>query len=182
MGGRAESVGFEALNNRTLAHRMLIAASSYYEDADILAESADSDGDGSIQLRILSLEIFLKCARLIEHGQRKTRKGGHDYSSIWSDLSPSTQTFVLQAASARAHTSLNAQSVVDVLKDLQCVFELARYPYELLADEAEPSIAKRGADWQAAGQPLDQADFRFHPEETMTLVHGLRLWVDGQLN
>ncbi len=182
MGGRAESVGVEAVNDKALAARMLGAAISYHDDAEFLKQSTESGGDGRIQLQILSIEIVLKCVRLLDVGVRNTRKGGHDYASIWAELSPTTQSFVLSAANERAQTTLDTRSVASILSDLQRVFELARYPYDLLANESEVAIFKRGREWEAVGSPLDKADFRFHPEEMMTLFHGLRTWAEDRLS
>jgi hypothetical protein len=181
VGGGAEFVGVEAVNNKELAKRMLLAADDYQSDAELLASFPESSFIGGPVLDVLALEILLKCARLIEQGQRKTSQGSHNYRQIWNELSSNTQQDILARAAARAPSTLSALSVDALLEDWRRDFELARYPYDILRDETEEAIARRSTAWANKSGPLDEADFRFHPEELMTLRHGLKLWIEEQL-
>lgn len=101
----------------------------------------------------------------LDSGQRKTEKGGHNYSGIWAELSDPAKSFILSEALARSHTSLATQPVEAVLDDLQRAFVLARYPYDILKNESETEIVKRGGDWEAAGAPLMKPISAFTPRK-----------------
>lgn len=168
------------MNNVELARRMLDCASDYQCDADILNQQIDSFGCGSTILGVISLEVMLKCVRLLDTGQRVLKQGGHDYARIWADISDPTQEAILKSAQERAPSALRDQSIEVFLREWQLVFEKDRYPFERLMDESEAAIAKRGAKWVEDGARLDEADIRYHPEELMCLTHGLRLWIETQ--
>lgn len=62
-----------------------------------------------------------------------------------------------------------------MLADWSHNFVALRYPYEKFLNDTAEAYLKRGDDWHAAGSPLETADFRFHPEELLGMLHALRV-------
>lgn len=138
------------------------------EDAQVLA----GRGDSAHLLSLLGFELLLKLVHEVSTGKKTSH--GHRYHLIFSDLPKATQTEILERAGNRIGSSALNTSAVDVLKEWGTNFISLRYPYERYEGVSEEEYRKLGSEWVEAGAPLEEASFRYFPEELFGMIDALR--------
>jgi hypothetical protein len=160
------------------ARRMLDEALERIHDGNLLRENINKESDADALLRILGLEILLKCALLITgRGQR----GSHDYPKLWNELPAEAQQQVIGAAKVRMAGHSDFSDIEKLLISYQFIFTKARYFYELYEEYPLDEQHKIGELWRAAGAPNDEADVVYFGEELTGLIHGLRSFIESKL-
>ena len=161
------------MNDRVL--RMFREAHGRLHDADILARSVDTYSDSQAILRILGLEILLKCA-LVLSGQ--TPKNSHNYRNLWLGLPGSVRQQVLEVAAARMPGIADLSNLEEKLDWWRFVFERARYHYEFYENYTLQEQTELGELWMALGAPDHEAVVQYFPSELHCLIEGLTAYVE----
>ncbi len=128
--------------------------------------------NGSHLFELLAFELLLKFV----HNTAVPESGlarGHRYHEIFAALPQELQVDLLRVAGERIGPS-DLRDHVPVLADWSHNFVALRYPYEKYLNDTAEAYLKRGDEWHAAGSQLETADFRFHPEELLGMLHALR--------
>jgi hypothetical protein len=147
--------------------RVFTEALARLHDADILANSLETQSDAPLLLRVLGFEVLLKCVVLLAGGTPRTN---HDYLDHWQMLPPSAQADVLRAAQDFAPARLDAKNVDAVLSACRRVVINDRY-YD-----------------RSAGEPQQRSLFGMrhkescpYPKELECLIYGLRVLIETRL-
>lgn len=160
---------------------MLREASQRLEDADLLSNASTTyKSDSAYLLRLLGLELLLKCIHELTLGEPPKRTGlgkGHSYAAIFMALPDEAQSRILQIAGERIGPSELSNNAVRVLEEWGKNFSALRYPYEKYELLSEQQYREQGERWMRAGAPLDEAVFRYYPEELFGFIHALRTFV-----
>lgn len=144
--------------------------------AAILHEGGD-DSDSAYLLRLLSFELLLKL--LIEEQTGTAPARHHRYAELFAALPPVVQEQFLTLAKERIGPSALNENALGVLEELGANFAALRYPFERYAGLDEEQYEELGRSWSSAGAPLEQATFRYHPEELFGLCHAARQLAGG---
>lgn len=127
------------------------------------------DSSSAYLLRLLGFELLLKLVYEQISGNPAPRH--HKYEEIFCALDQETQDSLLQLAGERIGPSGLTEDAVRVIKELGLNFIELRYPYEKYARMSSEEYAQLGSDWIASGAKLEDAIFRFHPEELLGLTY-----------
>lgn len=154
-------------------------------DADTLSDSTllSEQSDSPYLLRLLGLELLLKLVHeivLLEPGL------GHKYAELFNKLPSDLQERLLSLAGERVGPSALASKHVYVLQEWGKNFIALRYPWERYPDMSEEEYSRVGKTWVEKGAPLDEATFRYFPEELVGFLAALRIvaneLVEGSAN
>ncbi|MEL6370319.1 MAG: hypothetical protein AAFY84_11115 [Pseudomonadota bacterium] len=154
--------------------RMFDSAMDRIHDADILSTQIWVRTDAASLLKILGLEILLKCAVRFEDGNYRQ---GHKYAALWQTLSPSSRERVIAEAENRFTTHFSAQDVEAALPNWQKVFCKGRYEYE----EFENGALIVDLDHAIENKDPVEGAFSYFPNELQGLLFGLRIILEEQL-
>ncbi|MEX3982803.1 hypothetical protein AB4Y45_27905 [Paraburkholderia sp. EG287A] len=150
-------------------------ALSGLQDADAMSGLLDSDGmsDSHYLLRLLALELLLKCLCLASGCDAKKVRG-HNYDVLFQTLPEPTKEELLRLAKSRLGrpTGLTG-NLHSILGELSANFIDLRYPYEKYESLDERRYVELGDKWIAEGAPLEKATFRYHSEELFGLTYAL---------
>lgn len=150
-----------------LRRRLMLRESQRWgEAADALAK-AQAQSDAAYILRLLSFELLLKA--LVEEHAKVRAPMHHRYAEIFTLLPEFVREQLLEMAGERIGPSGLSNAPLVVLEELGRNFSGLRYPWERYEGLSVEQYAVLGPDWIAKGSPLEQAVFRYHPEE----LHGL---------
>jgi len=143
-------------------------------DADTLTEalSLSESTDSPYLLRLLGLELLLK---FVHESVLLTPARGHDYEKLFNRLPADLQSRLLSLAGERVGPSALASNHNLVLQEWGQNFIALRYPWERYEGMSEDDFSRVSAEWVANGAPLDDATFRYHPEELVGLLAALRV-------
>ena len=145
------------------------------EDAEVLdrAYRVDTRSDSAHLLQLLGLELLLKLVYEITLQRKSTHH--HAYEQIFEALPDHLQNKILKLVGERVGPSALSTNVAAVLKEWGKNFIALRYPYERYESFTEEQYAALGEQWIAKGAPIDEATFRYYPEELFGMLHALRL-------
>ncbi len=122
-------------------------------------------------LRLLGLELLLKCVFESVVG----RPGhGHEYQKLFDELPLAIQERLLSLAGERVGPSALAGNHLAILKEWGQNFIALRYPWERYANMSEEQYSKIADDWMERGAPIEEAEFRYHPEELVGILAAFR--------
>ena len=154
---------------------MLKEALQRLDDAEVLHQSIGftSRTDSVHLLKLLGFELLLKL--VYEVALNKKSNHGHDYKKIFEHLPQSLQSKLLTLASQRIGPSALTENSSSILKEWSANFIALRYPYERYESLTEEQYTELGEQWIAKGASLNDATFRFYPEELFGMLHALRL-------
>lgn len=143
-------------------------------DAETLSEAMalGERSDSPYLLRLLGLELLLKFvfeSVLHELGR------GHEYEKLFNELPSVLQARLLSLAGERIGPSALAENHESVLQEWGQNFIALRYPWERYAHLSEEQYSNVGNEWVAKGAPLEEATFRYHPQELVGFLAALRL-------
>ncbi len=138
------------------------------DDAKVLA----GRGDSAHLLSLLGLELLLKLIHEVTLERKTTHR--HKYESIFSDLPTEIQETILKIARTRIGPSVLNSDPLKVLEEWGKNFIGLRYPYEKYEGLTEAEYSRLGEKWVEAGGLLDEAQFRFYPEELFAMVEALK--------
>lgn len=145
------------------------------QDADLLSglSGVEETSNSDYLLRLLALELLLKCLCLVS-GCEEKKVHGHNYGVLFKMLPEPTRDELLRLATERlGGPSGLTGDLTQILADLSANFIDLRYPYEKYKDLDERRYIELGDEWIAAGAPLETATFRFHSEELLGLNYAL---------
>lgn len=143
------------------------------QDAETLSQAMalGERSDSAYLLQLLGLELLLKL--VFESALSKPGRG-HEYEKLFSELPRDLQARLLSLAGERVGPSALAEDHESVLKEWGQNFIGLRYPWERYATLSEEQYSTVGDAWVAKGAPLEEATFRYHPEELVGLLAALR--------
>ena len=156
--------------------RMFHEALHRVHDADILERLCDTRSDSAAILRILALEVLLKCTLLL-CGQEP--KNSHNYKNLWLGLPGHVRKKVLAVAVATMPGHADLANLEERLQWWQFVFERARYHYELYEKYTLKEQSELGDLWLELGAPDQEAVVQYFPLELQCLIAGLTAYVEG---
>lgn len=147
-------------------------AAQRLDDARQLSKSDASNpfSNSAHLLCLLALELLLK---LVYEAVLGRPRHGHDYNQIFSELPQETQARLLTLAEERIGQSALSINPDGVLNEWARNFIDLRYPYERYEGMTEAEYKRLADDWVQRGGPLDDAQFRFYPEELYGILHAL---------
>ena len=151
--------------------RMYFQVLSFYKASKALGALLDDFGESGPLLKILALEILMKCLFVIEYS--KLPNFGHDYSKLFSQLGDETQKTILGKAANRYGKHADLSEPARILGDLSSVFLNGRYSYELRKDHSDAEILEIGKEWMKAGAKPEHADFNYWPSEANALIFAM---------
>lgn len=158
--------------------RMFYEAQGRLHDADILAQSLDTQSDSQAIIRKLAFEVLLKCTLLV-CGQNA--KPTHNYKKLWHDLPGCVQKEVLAVAVQRMPGHADLSRLEELLGWYQFIFEKARYHYELYEGYTLAEQHDLGEHWASIGAPTEEAVVQYHPSELQCLITGLIVFIEKAL-
>lgn len=144
------------------------------KDAEILSQavSLGERTDSAYLLKLLGLELLLK----IVYESTLSKPGrGHEYEKLFGELPQNLQARLLALAGERAGPSALAANHELVLKEWGQNFVALRYPWERYATLSEEEYSTIGEAWVSKGAPLEEATFRYYPEEMVGFLSALCL-------
>lgn len=151
-------------------------------DAEVLHSASAVDApSGSVHLlRLLGLELLLKLVHeVVLHKKSKHR---HAYEEIFQALPPDLQSRLLKLTGERIGPSALSKDPISVLKEWGRNFIDQRYPYERYDSLTEEQYAALGKHWINSGASIENATFRYHPEELFGMLYALRLVAEEMAN
>lgn len=155
----------------TVRHKLMLQESEARRTAAELLRAAGDDSDSAYLLELLAFELLLK---VVVEQSTKSKVCGHHYNELFALLSQQEQSNILRLAGERIGPSALATNHDSVLTDLGGNFVKLRYPHEKYGHLTEQEYARVGPDWIAAGAKLEDAGFRYHPEELLGLICAFR--------
>ena len=162
-------------------------------DAELLFESdpqKDRRYDSDYLLKLLGLELLLKFILEIETTEN-SKNYSHYYDKLFVKLPQSAQTRFLDLCGKHIGPSELSTSHIKIFKELGENFIALRYPYERYKGKDERQYRALSDNWLSNGASLQEAAFRYHPEELTGLLyaaqvivneHALRLELDSVVN
>ena len=157
----------------TLMHREAIRR---LEDAEFLRNR----GDSAHLLSLLGLELLLKLVHEVVVGKKTSHR--HQYHLIFHDLPLETQKEILERAHDRIGPSALDTNTSVILKEWGNNFISLRYPYEKYEGLTEAEYHQKSEDWIQAGAPLEEATFRYFPEELFGIIEALKQMTNEMAN
>lgn len=149
-------------------------------DAELLAKSdpqKDRRYDSDYLLKLLGLELLLKFILEIET-MKNSRSYSHFYYKLFEDIPHATQTRFLDLCGKHIGPSELSTDHISVLKELGENFIALRYPYERYKGMDESEYITQSDNWLSNGANLQEAAFRFHPEELTGLLYAAQVIVN----
>lgn len=144
------------------------------EDAEKLegALGIGESTDSPYLLKLLGFELLLKL--IYEVKLKKEAAFGHRYQEGFKDLPVDLQDELLRLAGEWRGPSDLANNHEIVLEERGKNFIALRYPYEKYKGYTQEEYFEVGERWLANGAPLDEAEFRYHPNELYGFLQALR--------
>ena len=161
-----------------LVKLMYREASNRMADSSILAQSVNTRGDSAYLLNLLALEILLKCALLINE-EKLVR--GHKYSELFEMLPKDQRDRIVSVAAERLGPTVNYSDLDSKLNVFSSNFIKLRYPYESYKDLTEEEYFQLGDQWMERGAIVEEAEFKYYPEELYGLQYALSKEVEAWL-
>ena len=137
-------------------------------DAKVLSDR----GDSAHLLCLIGLELLLKLIHEVTLRRKTTH--GHKYELIFRDLPIEIQEEIIKRAGARIGPSALNSGALKILREWGKNFVNLRYPYEKYEGLTEKEYSALGEDWLKAGASLEEAHFRYFPEELFGMVDALK--------
>ena len=152
---------------------ILKEAEKRLRDAEVLeAAGGPGRGDSDYLLRLLALELLLKFHYEADTGKQPPKN--HKYGALFERLSPGHQSLLLEEAGNRIGPSDLSTRPMNVLEEWSLNFVLLRYPYEKYKGMTEQEFRGHSDHWLKEGTALEDADFRYYPEELYGFLHALQ--------
>jgi len=160
--------------NRLKLRLMHQEALKRLKDAETLSQAMPlgESTDSTYLLQLLGLELLLKI--VFESALGRLGRG-HEYEKLFDELPQNLQTRLLALAGERVGPSALAENHGLVLKEWGQNFIALRYPWERYAMLSEEQYSTLGDEWVIKGAPLEEATFRYHPEELVGFLAALRV-------
>lgn len=151
-------------------------------DAEVLhgASAIDAPSDSVHFLRLLGLELLLKLVHEVVLQEKSRHR--HAYEEIFQALPTHLQSRLLKLAGERIGPSTLSTDAISVLKEWGKNFVDLRYPYERYESLTEEQYTALGKQWVESGAPIEDATFRYHPEELFGMLYALRLVAEEMAN
>jgi hypothetical protein len=142
-------------------------------DAETLSEAMalGEQSDSPHLLRLLGLELLLK---VVFESVLQKPAHGHQYENLFKELPSDLQVRLLSLAGERVGPSALAENHAAVFKEWGQNFVALRYPWERYTALSEEQYIKLGNEWVAKGAPLEEAMFRYYPEELLGIITALQ--------
>ena len=163
---------------KELAERMYSEALDRLHDAEILSCSLAKASDTDSIIRVLVLEVLIKCALLLSLGERQT---GHDYHVLLERFSSADIDEILMHSTRRSSRAVDLSNVRKLLDAYKHVFLKARYYYEIRASQTHEQVAQAGLSWLERGALLEEADVVYYAAELESLINGLSGFIEARL-
>ena len=143
-------------------------------DAEILSKAMppEENSDSAYLLKLLGLELLLK---IVFEAELNKPGGGHAYEKLFGELPPSLQTKLLALAGERVGPSALVENHELVLQKWGKNFVDLRYPWESYEGLSEEQYLTIGEKWMSKDAPLEEAKFRYYPQELLGFLSALRL-------
>lgn len=161
------------------AARMYSEAMARIYDADILAQSLDSQSDSAAIIRILGFEVLLKCAALLCLDQIPL--AGHCYFQLWEKLPVEVHDEIMGVALASMPGHSDLSQIKKLLDAYEFVFKKGRYYYELYEGCTMENMRLAGEQWLANGAENEDAAVAYYPSELDCLIEGLSRFIARRL-
>lgn len=144
-------------------------------DAKVLhrASAIDAPTDSVHLLQLLGLELLLKLVHEVVLQEKSKHR--HAYEEIFQAFPAHLQSRLLRLAGERIGPSTLSRDAISVLKEWGRNFIDLRYPYERYDSFTEEQYAALGKQWIESGAPIEDATFRYYPEELSGILYALCL-------
>ena len=103
-----------------------------------------------------------------------TQARGHEDEKLFNRLPADLQSRLLSLAGERVGPSSLTSNHNLILREWGRNFIDLRYPWERYKGMSEEDFSRVSAEWVAKGAPLEDASFRYYPEELVGLLAALR--------
>jgi hypothetical protein len=146
-------------------------------DAELLFESdpqKDRRYDSDYLLKLLGLELLLKFILEIET-PKNSRNYSHFYEKLFEDIPQETQTRLQELSGKHVGPSGFVSDPIKILSEWGKNFIALRYPYERYEGMDESRHSTLSTNWLNNGANLEDAKFRFHPEELTGLLYAAQV-------
>ena len=153
-------------------------ANSRLNDAEILSKNLKRASDSNYLLDLLAFELLLKATALI-HAKRFHRN--HNYQELFESLPSNVRNQLMAGANHWSEKSLTEPELQNLLKLYSNNFVRLRYPFEVYEKMDESEYFEHGKKWVELGAPVEDADFKYYPEELYGLNKALREEVENYL-
>lgn len=150
-------------------------------DADTLSHAMPlgERSNSPYLLRLLGLELLLK---FVHESVVRIPDCTHKYEKLFCNLPPELKTRLLSLATERVGPSALDQNHESILQQWGQNFIALRYPWERYKALSEEQYLNLGEEWLSKGAPLEEATFRYHPEEMVGFLAALQHVADEMVN
>lgn len=152
------------------------------DDAETLAGAValDESTDSPYLLKLLGFELLLKFVYEVTLG--KVAAFGHHYQEGFKDLPIDLQDKLLRLAGEWRGPSALSNNHEALLEVWGKNFIALRYPYEKYEGCTQEEYVAVGERWLADGASLDEATFRYHPNELYGFLRALKQVAEEMAN
>ena len=147
-------------------------------DADILQRRFDKKSDSAYLIKLLSLELLLKCLLRINFDKVNFV---HHYREFFRALPEDVQQAILTIAQDRMSTSADYSNLDMLLDTWSKNFIQLRYPYELYEGLSEEQYDELGLRWAEKGWKNEDAKFVYYPDELRGIIFALEQIIEAKL-
>jgi len=145
-------------------------AQGYLADASSLQQMLVAESDGAYLLQLIAFEILLKA---VSRAHGRPPAPNHRYEQLFDTLPREVQVRLCAAARGRFGPHANLSDLPSLLSTWSSNFVGLRYAFEFYEGQSLEDVARRGAEWMAAGARTEEADFRYYPMELQALTEAL---------
>ena len=160
-----------------LRHKLMKEEAETRLNSARILNNCNDRSDSAYLLELLAFELLIKI--MVEKDTQTNAPNSHKYDELFTRLSAESQTNVINLACERIGPSKLTTDYVAVLKELGNNFINLRYPYKMYNKLTESEYAERGQEWKDTGNIDSVADYRYHPEELLGLIHATRELTNG---
>ena len=149
-----------------------------FNDANILSRNILHETDSNYLLELLAFELFLKAVTLI-HTHKYNEN--HNYQQLYESLPGSIREKILNRSFYWSQKKIDKRKLQDLLILYKNNFIKLRYPYEVYKNMTEGEYIEYGNLWIELGAPIDEAEFKYFPEELYGLSKALQEEIEEYL-
>ena len=153
-------------------------AMSRLHDAGILSKNITRASDSNYLLDLLAFELLLKATALMHTGRYDE---SHNYQQLFESLPFGVRDQLMASATCWSQKPLNKSGLQKLLVLFRNNFVRLRYPFEAYKNMNESEYLEYGKLWVELGAPIEEAEFRYYPEELYGLIKALQEEVEKHL-
>lgn len=155
--------------------RMRQVADGYLADARILETKVEATSDAAYLLQLTAFEILLKA---VLRGHGAVVEPHHGYSAHIENLPAIVRARLWETAADRMGSYADFSNPGALLSTWSTNFSKLRYSYEAYDGKTTEEVRALGEAWLARGAKIEEATFRYHPEELTGVLFALKAELD----